>query len=127
MMPLSRKPEMKVHQKRLLDKGKSAKLVATLRSLHSRNPEVADNIRTEADYFARNALRMRYPQFRRQHLFVGSGVIEAARPSLAPVLSSPACFGPFTGPTPFYPSVAVTSMAASRTTGRPARPLDWHF
>ena len=33
--------------------------------------------RTEADYFARNAERMRYPQFRRQHLFVGSGVIEA--------------------------------------------------
>jgi hypothetical protein len=33
--------------------------------------------RTEADYFERNAARMRYPKFRRQHLFVGSGVIEA--------------------------------------------------
>jgi hypothetical protein len=68
---------MQVHQKRLLDKGKIANLVAALRSLHSSNPEVADKIRIEADYFARNALRMRYPQFRRQHLFVGSGVIEA--------------------------------------------------
>jgi hypothetical protein len=38
---------------------------------------VAEKIRTEADYFERNAERMRYPKFRRQHLFVGSGVIEA--------------------------------------------------
>jgi hypothetical protein len=30
-----------------------------------------------AAYFQRNAQRMRYPEFRRQHLFVGSGVIEA--------------------------------------------------
>jgi hypothetical protein len=34
-------------------------------------------LRTEADYFERNKDRMRYPKFRRQHLFVGSGVIEA--------------------------------------------------
>jgi flavin-dependent dehydrogenase len=39
--------------------------------------EVAEKIRTEADYFERNAERMRYPKFRRQHLFVGSGVVEA--------------------------------------------------
>jgi hypothetical protein len=51
--------------------------VTALRSFHSTNPEVADKIRTEADYFERNAERMRYPKFRRQHLFVGSGVIEA--------------------------------------------------
>src|SRR6266436_971980 len=41
------------------------------------NPLMAEKIRTEADYFERNAARMRYPKFRRQHLFVGSGVIEA--------------------------------------------------
>ena len=68
---------MKAHQKRLLDQGKIAKLVAALRATHSSHTEVADKIRTEADYFARNASRMRYPHFRRQHLFVGSGVIEA--------------------------------------------------
>ncbi len=68
---------MKVHQKRMLDKGKIEKLVAALRSLHSSNPEVAEKIRIEADYFNRNAERMRYPKFRHQHLFVGSGVIEA--------------------------------------------------
>jgi Uncharacterised protein family (UPF0236) len=68
---------MKIHQKRLLDRGKIEKLVAALRAMESDNPEVAEKIRTEADYFERNAERMRYPKFRRQHLFVGSGVIEA--------------------------------------------------
>lgn len=68
---------IKLHQKRLLDKGKIEKLVTSLRSIKSTNPELAEKIRTEADYFDRNAERMRYPKFRRQHLFVGSGVIEA--------------------------------------------------
>jgi hypothetical protein len=75
--PVSQKAWMKVHQKRLLDKGKIEKLVLALRSLLCANPEVAAKIRTEADYFEKNAERMRYPKFRRQHLFVGSGVIEA--------------------------------------------------
>jgi hypothetical protein len=73
----SQKAWMKVHQKRLLDKGKIEKLVGALRSIDSPNPEVAEKLRIEADYFERNAERMRYPKYRRQHLFVGSGVIEA--------------------------------------------------
>ena len=68
---------MKIHQKRLLDRGKIEKLVGVLRSIESDNPELIEKIGTEADYFERNAERMRYPKFRRQHLFVGSGVIEA--------------------------------------------------
>jgi hypothetical protein len=72
----SQKAWIRVHQK-LLDKGKIEKLVLAIRSIHSTNPEVADKIRTEADYFETNAERMRYPKFRKQHLFVGSGVIEA--------------------------------------------------
>ena len=68
---------MKLHQKRLLDKGKIEKLVAAIRSIHSTNSEVADKIRIEADYFDRNADRMCYPKFRKQRLFVGSGVIQA--------------------------------------------------
>ena len=67
---------MKVHQKRLLDKGKIKKLVDVLRSTHPANPQVAEKILSEADYFETNAERMRYPKFRRQHLFIGSGVIE---------------------------------------------------
>lgn len=68
---------IKIHQKRLLDQGKIEKLVAALRALCPLHPDLAEKIRTEADYFETNAERMRYPEFRRQHLFVGSGVIEA--------------------------------------------------
>ena len=68
---------MKVHQRRLLDKGKIKKLVSVLRAIKSAAPDLAEKIRNEADYFERNAERMRYPKFRRQHLFVGSGAIEA--------------------------------------------------
>ena len=73
---VAQKAWIKVHY-RLLDKGKIEKLVSALRAIDSTNPEVIEKIRTEADYFERNAERMRYPKFRRQHLFVGSGVIEA--------------------------------------------------
>ena len=34
-------------------------------------------MRTEAGYFEKNTKRMRYPEFRQQGLFVGTGVIEA--------------------------------------------------
>jgi hypothetical protein len=74
---VSQKAWIKMHQRRLLDKGKIEKLVVSIRAIDSENPEVAEKIRIEADYFERNADRMRYPKFRRQHLFVGSGVIEA--------------------------------------------------
>ena len=67
---------MRVHQD-LLDQGKMKKLTVALRSIRADNPELAEKLRIEADYFHRNALRLRYPKFRRQHLFVGSGVIEA--------------------------------------------------
>jgi hypothetical protein len=60
-----------------LDQGKIERLVAALRRLGIASPELAERVRIEADYFEKNAHRMRYPDFRRQHLFVGSGVIEA--------------------------------------------------
>jgi hypothetical protein len=61
----------------LLDDGKIEKLVVKLRALSPDTPELATAVRIEANYFERNAKRMRYPEFRRQGLFVGSGVIEA--------------------------------------------------
>jgi hypothetical protein len=67
---------MMVHQD-MLDGGKIEDLVAALRSIDSPNSELEDKIRIEAGYFEKHAERMRYPEFRRQHLFVGSGVIEA--------------------------------------------------
>ena len=61
----------------LLDEGRIEDLVAGLRSIDSSNPELTENIRKEAAYFESHTHRMPYPEFRRQHLFVGSGVIEA--------------------------------------------------
>jgi hypothetical protein len=61
----------------LLDQGKIEALVKILRPLPPESPELAKIISNEADYFERNADRMRYPAFRAQGLFVGSGVIEA--------------------------------------------------
>jgi hypothetical protein len=65
---------------RLLDqlkKGKIAALVKVLRSLEAPNEELAHILANEAEYFHRNADRMRYPRFRQEALFVGSGVVEA--------------------------------------------------
>jgi len=60
-----------------LDAGKIESLVKTLRTFTPPNGETAKFLATEAEYFARNAKRMRYPAFRADHLFVGSGIIEA--------------------------------------------------
>jgi hypothetical protein len=114
---------MKVHQKRLLDRGKAAacvprgrrraKSITSIPALTGSEPpeahekhhrrhthragfqgvldwsdecnisarkegfEMAERIRIGADCFARNAERMCYPEFRRKHLDVGSGAIEA--------------------------------------------------
>jgi len=60
-----------------LDEGKIERLVALLRSQAVSHPELAEDLRSEANYFEDNKERMRYPKFRKQGLFIGSGVIEA--------------------------------------------------
>jgi Uncharacterised protein family (UPF0236) len=60
-----------------LDAGKIEDIVKTLCELRPSNPELAKVVSNEAEYFQRNAEKMRYPAFRAQGLFVGSGVIEA--------------------------------------------------
>jgi hypothetical protein len=67
---------MTIHQD-LLDNCKIKKLVTSLRSFQTSSAELTEKLQTEAEYFRTNARRMRYPKFRRQHLFVGTGVIEA--------------------------------------------------
>ena len=52
-------------------------IVATLRQAAPQRPELAKKLGTEAEYFESNAGKMRYPKFREQGLFIGSGVIEA--------------------------------------------------
>jgi hypothetical protein len=68
-----------LHKLDWLENGKIDKLVAALRKLADANTtaEVEKAIGNEAEYFDGNRDRMRYPEFRRQNLFVGSGVIEA--------------------------------------------------
>ncbi|HEY5985921.1 MAG TPA: ISKra4 family transposase, partial [Streptosporangiaceae bacterium] len=61
----------------LLDDGKIEQLVLKLRALPGDDLQLAETIQKEANYFEGNAARMRYPEFRRQGLFVGTGVIEA--------------------------------------------------
>ena len=63
--------------KKKLGAGRIEQLVAVLRSTETDDPELAHRLVLEAKYFERNADRMRYCEFRRQGLFVGSGVIEA--------------------------------------------------
>jgi hypothetical protein len=67
--------------KDLLDGGQIESLVERLRILAAdrlaTQPALAAEIVKQAEYFQTNTLRMRYPEFRAQGLFVGSGVIEA--------------------------------------------------
>ncbi len=60
-----------------LDRGKIEQLVVALRGFAAPQQDLARRLATEADYFERNAARMRYPSFRKQGFFIGSGVIEA--------------------------------------------------
>jgi hypothetical protein len=74
---LSRQKRWMLRHQPKLDQGRIETLVKFLRKLDASTPALAQTIRIEAAYFERNAPRMRYPEFRSQHLFVGSGVIEA--------------------------------------------------
>lgn len=60
-----------------LERGKIEALVKILRDFSPVTEEIAKTVASEAAYFERNAERMRYPKFRAQGLFVGSGVVEA--------------------------------------------------
>lgn len=60
-----------------LENGRVESLLRALRALSLATPEAAELVRHEIDYFTANAPRRCYPAFRRQHLFVGSGVVEA--------------------------------------------------
>ena len=72
--------------KDLLDHGRIELLVEWLREIASEHaasqPGLAEEIRKQADYFSTNTDRMRYPEFRDQGFFVGSGVIEAGCKSI---------------------------------------------
>jgi hypothetical protein len=98
---------------RQLDQGCVESIVALLRGIATDSAELAHQLALEADYFERNAARMRYHEFRRQGLFVGSGVIEAGcRTVIASRLKRSGMFWSVRG------ANAITALRCSRLSGR---------
>jgi hypothetical protein len=60
-----------------LDAGDVKGVITSMRRLRPRAQKAQEEIRKAIDYFQNNAERMRYADFRRQGLFVGSGIVEA--------------------------------------------------
>ena len=60
-----------------LDAGEIEQLVMALGRLRPRHSDGEEAVRKARSYFETNTARMRYARFRRQGLFVGSGVVEA--------------------------------------------------
>ena len=52
-------------------------VIAAMKQLKPRNASIREEVATTIGYFEINRERMRYADFRKQGLFVGSGVIEA--------------------------------------------------
>lgn len=60
-----------------LDEGNVEAVLSSMRRLRPTAEKVKEELRKTVNYFESNIERMRYAEFRRQGLFVGSGVIEA--------------------------------------------------
>jgi hypothetical protein len=60
-----------------LDAGNIEDILTALKGLRPRDPKVQEEARKAMTYFQTNVERMRYAQFRREGLFIGSGVVEA--------------------------------------------------
>lgn len=96
-----------------LNAGRIEQLVAALRETATEDAELAHQLALGADYFQRNAERMRYREFRRQGLFVGSGVIEAGcRTVIASRLKRSGMFWSVRG------ANAITALRCSRLSNR---------
>ncbi len=60
-----------------LNKGNVEQVIEAIKKLSPSTEQDKDTIEREIGYFEKNKERMRYKKFRRQGLFVGSGVLEA--------------------------------------------------
>jgi hypothetical protein len=60
-----------------LDQGKVEEVIAAIKELPPSTDEAKKVVEKEINFFEKNKDRMRYDEFRRQGLFVGSGVLEA--------------------------------------------------
>ncbi len=68
----------RVARYKALEQGKVEAVVAAMKRTRPRDPTGREAVRKQIAYFQTNAERMRYAQFYRRGLFVGSGVVEAA-------------------------------------------------
>lgn len=59
-------------------RGRVDTVIVRLEELARRRPHFAEETEREIGYFSGNRDRMRYRQYRRMGLFIGTGVIEAA-------------------------------------------------
>jgi hypothetical protein len=64
-------------RRKQLDRGKVEKVMEAIASLRPSSKEQEEILEGERAYFEKNKERMRYEDFRKQGLFVGSGVVEA--------------------------------------------------
>jgi len=60
-----------------LNQGKVEQVIEAIEHLWSSTEQGKEVLEREIGYFGKNKNRMRYNEFRRQGLFVGSGVVEA--------------------------------------------------
>ena len=60
-----------------LDQGKVEEVINAIKKLRVSKEEEKEVLKSEIGYFEKNKDRMRYSEFRKQGLFVGSGVVEA--------------------------------------------------
>ena len=77
LLPESRRPAILEQWKRLLDQGQIETLLAAVRTHLPRSGRRRQTALKGLRYFIENTPYMRYAEFRKQGLFVGSGVIEA--------------------------------------------------
>ena len=61
-----------------LDAGNIEKIVQEARTVLPDDPNACESAETQLTYLEKNRTRMRYADFRAQHFFIGSGVVEAA-------------------------------------------------
>jgi hypothetical protein len=119
---------MDFHQDKLLDEGKIEELVSALRAIDSLNPELLEKIRVEADYLTTTRNACATP-ITAPNTSLSAPVLskQAAKRSLAPVASSPACSRRFAARTQSSPYDAVTSTDGLRITGETGRQPAFHF
>lgn len=102
-----------------LDAADVEAVIASLRRLRPSHTKVQEAVRTAADYFHTNAERMRYAQFRKHGLFVGSGVMEAGCKTICGQrLKQSAMHWTVRGATPFSPCAAANSALAGKNSRR---------